>query len=348
MRQNVKSVRWTAARTLELEKAEAAAPGPDEVQIAVQSAGICGSDLHFYRGDWPATPGVVPGHEIGGFVSAVGADVNHVREGDVVGVEPLLRCGLCGFCNSGDYHMCDSRGLIGERADGGMSEFVTVPGNTVYKAPQNVDAELAALAEPLACSVHAFEKISLRDDETVLIVGAGSIGLTALLAAKARGANAIMLARHPHQQDAARRLGADEVIGDDENGLARLAELGKEGTVDVAVETVGGHAETILQSQRVVRRMGRVLVLGIFSVPMANIDPLNLAINEVEIIGSLTYAAPDGRAEYDMSLGLLADHGDVARTLITHRYALDQVNDAFATALDKSTLSIKVHLNPSA
>lgn len=348
MKQKVKSIRWTESQGLEMREGDVADPGPGQVQIAVQSAGICGSDLHFYRRVFPAMPGIVPGHEFGGIVSAVGAGVDHVREGDVVGVEPLLRCGSCRFCKSGAYHMCESRGLLGERVDGGMSEFATVPGNTVFKAPGNVDGELAALAEPLACSVHGFEKVNLRSDETVLIIGAGSIGLTAVLAAKAIGAQTLIVARHPHQQEAARLLGADEAIGDDEAGRTRLNELSTQGVIDVALESVGGQADTILQAELLVRPMGRVVVLGIFSVPAANINPLYLTLNEVQIVGAVTYAAPNGRAEYDMALGLLADHGDVARTLITHRYALADVNEAYATALDKSTRSIKVHLKPTA
>lgn len=346
MKRKAKSIHWTTSQGLEMREADVADPGPGEVQIAVHSSGICGSDLHFYRRTWPAMPGLVPGHEFGGIVSALGAGVDHVREGDVVGVEPLLRCGTCRFCTSGAYHMCASGGLIGQRSNGGMSEFATVPGNTVFKAPGGVDGELAALAEPLACSVHGFEKANLRGHETVLILGAGTIGLTAVLAARAWGAKTLIVARHPHQQEAARLLGANEVIGDDEAGQTRLNELQTEGAIDMAVECVGGQADTILQAEHLVRAMGRVVVLGIFSVPTANIDPLYLAIREVQIIGAVTYAAPNGRAEYDMALDMLADHGDAARTLITHRYALEDASDAFATALDKSTRSIKVHFNP--
>ena len=142
--------------------------------------------------------------------------IEKIKEGDIVGVEPLLRCGICSFCVSGDYHVCGERGLVGENEDGGMSDLANVPANTVFTAPSGVDPELGALAEPLACSVHGYHKVGLRGHETVFIVGAGTIGLTAILAARANGSRVIVLARHPHQQEAARRLGADEVIGEDE------------------------------------------------------------------------------------------------------------------------------------
>ena len=342
----VKAARWTESGALAVQEKEAVSPSQGEVQIAIGSVGICGSDLHFYRGEFSPRAGVTPGHELAGTVTAVGGGVRHLKEGDLVGVEPLLRCGICPFCASGDYHVCDDRGLVGERVDGGMSELATIPANTAYKAPSGVDAELGALAEPLACSVHGFNKADLRGHETVFIVGAGSIGLTAILAARANGAHVIVLARHPHQQAAALRLGADEVVGDDEAGQERMKELARDQAVDVAVETVGGSGDTLRTAQLVLRPKGRLVVLGVFTEPEVTINALHLALHEIEIVGSMTYAASEGRADYQVALDVMADYADAARTLVTHRYGLDAVNDAFATALDKSTQSIKVHLNP--
>ena len=159
MAATVTAARWSDDLDIEVTQKTPSAPGRGQVQLAVGSAGICGSDLHFYRGQFPARPGITPGHEFAGTVTAVGAGVKHVREGDLVGIEPLLRCGICPFCISGDYHVCGDRGLVGENADGGMSERATVPAETAFKAPSGLDAEAAALAEPLACSVHAFNKV---------------------------------------------------------------------------------------------------------------------------------------------------------------------------------------------
>ena len=347
MARTVKAVRWTEQRTLAVGEAEAPDPGPGQVQIAVGSAGICGSDLHFYRGELRARPGIVPGHELAGTVAAVGAGVSHVREGDLVGIEPLLSCGTCAFCMTGNYHVCTERGLVGETWGGGMSELAVVPARTAYQAPAGADAEVIALAEPLACSVHGYLKIGLRARETVLIIGAGTIGLTALMAAKAAGAVTLIIARHPHQQEAARRLGADEVIGDDDAGRARLQELAGQRAIDVSVETVGGHGDTLLQAQLATRPKGRVLLLGVFTVPTVGINPLLLAAREVEIVGSMTYSATDGRADYQTAMEIVADNADAARSLVTQRFDLDHVHDAFGTALDKSSHSIKVHFNPN-
>ena len=341
---------WNTDATLSLIEEPDLAPGEGVVVVRVLSEGICGTDLHSYRGHLPPESGRTPGHEMGGIVSAVGPGVDHVREGDIVGVEPLLRCGACRLCTAGHYNQCQvAGGLIGLHVDGGMAQEVLAPAEAVFKSPLGVDAEITALAEPLACAVHGFNQITVGQDETVLVIGAGTIGLTAQLAAQAAGAATIVLARHPHQQEAARRLGAAEVLGEDHASQQRLAELAAQDSIDLVAECVGGHADTIRQSIDVVRRLGRVLVLGLFAIDSVPINPVNLMLHEVTVVGSVTYGAPGGRpADYQQALDILASYQAEARSLITHRFALDDVNAAFETAQDKGSRSIKVHLTPNA
>ena len=341
-----RSARWAGVGELDVTEGEARPPGEGEVQIRVQSAGICGSDLHFYRGEFPAVMGLTPGHEFAGTVSGVGSGVSHVTEGDLVGVEPLLRCGVCAFCVTGDYQVCSDRQLVGEDADGGFADYATVPAHTVFAAPTGVDAESAALAEPLACSVHGFDKVRLRAKETVFIVGAGTIGLTSVVSAKAAGAQVIVLARHPHQQAAARALGADEVVDESDAGRDRMRELRRSNAIDVAVETVGGSADTLRQAQMMLRPKGRLLLLGVFSAPRTEIDALHFALREIELVGAMTYARNDGKADYGVALDIMSDRPDAVGQLVTHRFGLDEIGTAFATALDKSSRSIKVHVRP--
>lgn len=344
---NYAAIEWTAERELRIVEREESPPDDDEITIAVESAGICGSDLHFFRGDFPPRPGTTPGHEFAGRVAAVGRSVTTHREGDLVGVEPLLRCGICEFCLTGDYHVCSDRKLVGEGKHGGMSQFASVPAHIAYRVPDAVDAEGAALAEPLACSVHGFRKIGLQGHETVFVVGAGTIGLTAILAARAVGAKVIVLARHEHQQLAAKRLGAMEVLGEDERSRSRLLELTAANAIDVAVETVGGKAETLWEAQRVLRPKGRLVVLGVFTGGPVPINALHLAIKEIEIVGSMTYNAMDGHVDYEIALDVVSDYLSEAKSLVSHRFQLAQANEAFHAAADKSTRSLKVHFNPA-
>ena len=341
------AVEWTAQRDLQLVERHDVTPADDEITIAVESAGICGSDLHFFRGDFSPRPGTTPGHEFAGRIVALGRNVSRHREGDLVAVEPLLRCGICEFCLTGDYHVCQQRRLVGEGHHGGMSQRATVPAHIAYSVPGAVDAEGAALAEPLACSVHGFRKIGLQGHETVYVVGAGTIGLTAILAARAVGAKVIVLARHPHQQAAAKRLGAIEVLGEDDASEKRIADLVAANAIDVAVETVGGKAETLWEAQRVLRPKGKLIVLGVFTGGPVPINALHLAVNEIEMVGSMTYNAKEGHVDYAIALEVVGGFLPEIKSLVSHRFALLSANDAFRTAADKSTQSLKVHFNPN-
>ncbi len=124
----MRAAAWTANRELEVLDKPEAPPAAGEVRVAIGAGGICGSDLHWYRGDFPPTAGLTPGHEIGGTVAAVGAGVDHVKEGDIVGVEPSVRCGDCEFCDAGHYQHCAKQYLIGIAADGGLAQSVIAPG----------------------------------------------------------------------------------------------------------------------------------------------------------------------------------------------------------------------------
>ncbi len=340
---------WTKGGELELVDRAAPEPGPGEVSVSVVSGGICGSDLHWFRGDFTPDAGRTPGHEIGGVVAAVGADVDGLREGDVVGIEPRVRCGACDYCALGQFQHCRTSHLIGLGSDGGLADQVLAPAYTAFVAPPGVDGELAALAEPLACSVHGFRKVDLRAGETVLVQGAGTIGLTAVQAAVAEGATVLITARYAHQREAAERLGASEVIMDDDAGNQRLAELGRDQAIDVVAEAVGGHADTIRVAVDVVRPMGRVCVLGVFAIESAGLNPLTLLSKEAVVVGANTYSWPGGTAgdsDYARALEVIAGMPEESRALITHRIPLSEINAGFATAMDKSTASIKVHIQP--
>ena len=117
------SATWTDSKVLNVEYINLSDPKDDEVQIKVGSAGICGSDLHYIRGDKPVTVGSIPGHEIGGFVSAVGKNVKHLKEGDLVGIEPVVRCGVCRFCITGAYQVCGARDVAADYRDGGGTRY---------------------------------------------------------------------------------------------------------------------------------------------------------------------------------------------------------------------------------
>ncbi|HWQ28889.1 MAG TPA: alcohol dehydrogenase catalytic domain-containing protein, partial [Dehalococcoidia bacterium] len=203
-------------RSFSIREVERPAPGPGEALVRVRNCGICGSDLHFYRGDFPAMPGLVMGHEIAGEVAAVGEGVANVRKGDRVAVEPLIVCGKCAYCRSGSYQLCPERKLLGTFAPGGFAEYVRIPAAMLYRLPDDVPFELGALVEPVAVAVHGLRLVKFEGGERVLALGGGTIGLVSAAAALALGAaDVTVTARYPHQRAAAEALGARALDAND-------------------------------------------------------------------------------------------------------------------------------------
>lgn len=332
----------TQPGAFELRDIEQPTAGPGEVVIRVRSCGICGSDLHFFHGDFPP-PSVCPGHEISGEVVDVGAS-SHVRPGDRVAIEPLVVCRECSYCRTGDYQLCEKFRLAGTTVDGGFAEYLRVPSYALFPLPANVDFEVGALTEPLAVAVHAVRLANVRLGHRVVVLGAGTIGLLTVAAARASGAADVWItARHPQQCASAEALGATRVFMGDAAGA--LADLARQRPVDAVIETVGGTAETINQALMLVRPGGWVAVLGVFT-GRPSLNALLLLVKEIRIVGSLTYGRPGPRADFDVALQLLSDHPERFRQLITHRFPLAEITRGFETAGDKRSGSIKVAIRP--
>ena len=330
----------TEPRRFELRDVAQPSPQAGEVIVKVRSCGICGSDLHFFHGGFPP-PLVCPGHEISGEVAAVGDGVRSVQAGDRVAIEPLVVCHECWACRTGEYQLCRRLRILGTMLDGGMAEYVRVPASALFTLPPAIDFEVGALTEPLAVAIHALRLANVRLGDRVLVLGAGTIGLLAVAAAKAAGASEVWVtARHTQQSAAAAALGAARVFSGAEAADA-LSTQARQQPVDVVVETVGGTADTINDGVHLVRPGGYLVVLGVFTA-MPSLNTLSLITKEVRIVGSLTYSRPGPRADFDVALALLADQPERFRRLITHRFPLPEITQGFATAADKRSGSIKV------
>ena len=330
---------FNGKESVEVREIDRPTPAPGEVLLRVGACGICGTDLHYYEGVFPYSRKRVPGHEFAGEVVEVGDGVTQIAVGDRVAIEPLRRCGECANCTSGRYHICERMNFTSDQSNGGMAEYVTMPAYTCYKLPDEVDFELAALTEPLAVSLHGQHMVGVRSGERVLVLGAGTIGLMSTLGAWSAGAEVITTYRHDHQGEAALRAGAWRVVRDGET-----AGLEKEG-IDVVIETIGGTAPTLQQAMGIVRPGGRVCVLGVFAMPQ-QINALGMVLKDVTMAGGITYCRPGAHSDFDVAINILKTHGDRARSLISHRFPIDGISEAFATASDKSTKSLKVQIQP--
>jgi L-iditol 2-dehydrogenase len=328
----------TGKEKIEVRAAPRPAPGPGEVLVRVRVCGICGSDLHFYNGALPAMPTVSLGHEFAGEVAEVGEGVAGFEPGQRVVVEPLKTCRECVYCRTGQHQLCSRRVLLGSFQPGGMAEYIAVPPYTLYPLPEGLDFPLGALVEPTAVAVHGLHLVDLVAGEKVLVMGSGMIGLASVLVARAFGASDVVATyRHEHQGRAALSVGAARVVKDGETGG-----LEKEG-FDVVVETVGGAAPTLSQALGIVRQGGRVSLLGLFTQP-AQVNALGMTLKETRIVGAITYCRPGPHSDFDTAIAILERQADAARSLITHTFPLEDAPKAFATAADKSSGSVKVHL----
>lgn len=338
----MKAAALASPRTFEMREMDVPEPGPGEALIRVRSVGVCGSDLHFFRGEFPTPPGFILGHECSGEIAKLGEGVRGFAEGDKVALELFTVCLTCVQCRSGNYHLCPSRKANGLNVPGGLREYMTVPSYAMYKLPPEVDCELGALVEPLAVDVHGLRIVDLKFGEKVAVLGAGTIGLLTIAAAKAMGASFVAAtARHPQQKAMAAAVGADAVYDPAPEGIAKMsADLGG---ADVVVETVGGHANTLADAMQVVGVGGRISVLGAFTQPVS-IHPIMFFMKEVRIFGSNCYGRPGRISDYEMAIEIMRRNADTLRPLITHRFPLDKVAEAYAAADDKASGAIKVHI----
>ncbi len=342
MTTTMRGVRASGPEAVALEEMPRPAPGPGEVVVAVRSCGICGSDLHWWHGDMPA-PGVCPGHEIAGVVADVGAGVSSLRAGDRVALEGIASCGVCRWCLAGTYNYCRRLGIVGMTVPGGFADFVAVPARHCFAVPDGVDFATAALSEPLGVAVHGVRLGGLALGQRVLVLGAGTIGLAAVVAARAGGAGEILVtARRPQQRAAARALGADLILDDADPGAVQ--EAASASPVDLVVETVGGGADTLDTAVMACRPGGTVVVLGVFT-RSVTFPALFTVAKEVRIQGSMVYNRVAARADFEIVEDLLGRDGRrIGDALITHRFPLADVDQAFRTAADKTSGSIKVTL----
>lgn len=221
-------------------------------------------------------------------------------------------------------------------ARGGLADMVDVPPRLLHPVDEKVGGELASLAEPWAVAVRATHVARLTDiDERVLILGGGTIGLLCGLAARDRVARVGITCRHPHQAELAARFGLEPVAPADVDGWASEHRPG------VVIETVGGEADTIAEATRCASRGGRVVVVGVFAAPRPT-DYVEVVRKELEIVGSMFYGTVRTGSEFGAAVRRMGSIASELAALQTHRFGLDQVVEAFGTADDKSSLSVKV------
>jgi len=277
---------------MEVREVEERALAPDEVRIRVEATGICGSDIHIYRDaiKIPIRVPVVLGHELSGTVVEIGPEVERIRLDERVTAMPSVRvCGVCRYCRTESYNLCIRRESMGYWHDGSFAETCVVPARCALPLPENVDFRAGALAEPLACAVHAVTELTgVSAGDLVAIVGPGVIGLLCLQVVKAEGGIAMVcgLSRDERRLELAHTLGADCIVDVEEEDAAEEVRAPSEGYgADIVFEcsgTPGGAALAL----NLVRKQGKYTQVGLFGRPI-RMDLEQVAFKELVFTGSL-------------------------------------------------------------
>ncbi|MGH3448127.1 MAG: zinc-dependent alcohol dehydrogenase family protein [Nocardioidaceae bacterium] len=310
------------------------APGIGEVLVAVEACGVCGTDLHIADGEFEPTPyPIIPGHEFSGTVVELGSGVHtDLAVGARVAVDPSLFCGHCAPCRAGRGNLCANWGATGDTVDGAFAERVAVPAANAYLLPESMSFEQGALVEPLSCAVHGMRRLGVEVGESVLVVGAGTMGLLLISLLERAGANVVGVDRVPRKVELAKRMGAA-------HGATSIDELGGE-RFDAVVD-VTGVPQVIEQALSSVRRGGRFLVFGVAPAEATvAMSPFRIYNDEITVVGSMAVLH-----SYGAALDLIADGTVPTGELVSHRLPLSAFPDALDVVREGS--GVKVHVLPS-
>lgn len=283
------------------------------VRVSVVSSGICASDLHLASfGPLPVTLG----HEFSG----------RLDDGTPVAVLPAVACGECDRCRAGQDQQCAEvlGAMYGVSLDGGLADEAWVDPTCAKVVPPSLPLEQACLVEPLAVALHGVHRAGVQPGARVLVIGAGPIGLCIVAAIRSLGADVDLAARHERRIEAGARLGAGTAVGPD---------------YDIVLDAAGTQSSLDTALQRV-RLGGTIGVIGTFWGPVTLGSAFQL--REVTMIPAFTYGHHRGVPEFVTAMGVLESVPDLAETIITHHFSLDEAAEAFRVAGDRSSGAIKV------
>lgn len=332
----MKAARLYGIKKMKVEDVPILDPADNEVQIKLAYVGICGSDVHSYHQGFgiatvphPITGLTAPmigGHEGAGEIVKVGKNVANLNVGDRVSIEPLVYCGKCESCKSGNYNVCEygtgpdgSGNVIGDARDGVFAEYVNVEAINAHKIPDNMDFMMGALVEPVAVAVQTIQKSHMKVGQSVLIVGAGPIGLIIAATAMLAGATNVFISDVSEERlKLAKKIGIPYVLNNDNvDVLKEIHQINGKG-VDVAYDVAGVQASFDLCTDAV-KKNGTIMVVAVFNKPpMVNFS--KLLMNGINIFTTCCYSNV-----YPETIRLLANNQELYRHVITKVISLDRI-----------------------
>lgn len=320
-------------------------PGPGEVKIAVHGAGICGTDLHIEDDEYDVTPPLILGHELGGIVVGLGSGVDGIHLGACVTAHPFVHtCGQCIYCQQGLWSLCRQKKAFGVHVNGAFAPFLTLPASIVRKVPAGVDAQSAALFEPLACCVKAVEHTTtIHAGDVAVVIGPGPIGLLTAQVAKAEGATVVVVGLPTDEQRlaVARTLGVDRALSSEDPLLPKLLrDLSQGEGADIALECSGSPSGARM-ALKILRKRGQFMQVGLYGKPF-ELDVDQFVYKDVALLTSVASSA----ASWDWATRLVERRLVQLKPLVSAIVPLEDWRTAFRLARARGGLKVLIDPSP--
>lgn len=332
----MKAAVFTGKRKVEVRDVPIPTIKEDEVLIKVKAVGICGTDIHIFKGEYFTGFPVIPGHEFSGVVEQVGRRTRYFKEGDRVTADPNIFCESCYFCKRNLQNHCENLrviGVSGSQAQGAFAEYVAVPSKNVFELDENVNFEEGAFVEPLACIAHGMDMAEIRFGSEVLIVGAGPIGLLLLQSIKAfGGSRVVVLDLDKKKLGIAGELGADIALLADRRESRELKDIAPRG-FDYIIDATG-IPEIIQKSIRYLKKAGTYLVFGVCPKnSKITLNPYKIFLHDWKIVGSFAI-----RKNFSQSINMLSSRKIKTQKLLSLRYPLERFPELLSLKMKRLDL----------
>ncbi|MGX7196396.1 zinc-binding dehydrogenase [Enterococcus olivae] len=331
---------------MELLELDVPVPAADELLVKVAYTGICGSDIHTFKGEYknPKTP-VVLGHEFSGQVVQVGADVTKFAENDRVTSQTTFHvCNECDYCLKEEYNLCSNRKGIGTQQNGSMANYVLVKEKYAHKLPEQLSYEGAAMTEPVACCVHAmYQKSRLELKDTILVIGPGPIGLYLVQIAKEIGAKVIVtgITKDEHRLNLAKKMGADIIVNTQKQDLAEVVLAETNGYGVDKVYDASGAIMAVNAALPLTKKGGDFVQVGLFKDKMNELDLESIIQREINYVGSRSQNPYD----WPIALHLLAKGAINIDEMITKTFSLENWRSAFESVMSGDEIKVMIQSN---
>jgi len=345
MKGKMKAAVLYKVKDLRVEEVEIPSISDEEVLVRVRACGICSSDLGRVMVYGTYRFPLIPGHEFSGEIAETGKKVRGFQAGERVAVVPLIPCRSCEFCQLGEYAQCISYDYLGSRSNGGFAEYVRVPARNVISLPENLDFESGAFTEPVSVALHGIRRTEVDSDGSIVIFGAGPIGIIIAQWARILGIKRIFIVDILKQKlEVARGYGFEDCINGAESDPVNIVKQKTGGGADLSIEA-SGSPKSFVQCVEATRNFGKVIFLGNVSgdVTFSQAQISSILRKQVTIYGTWNSNFSPGPKDdwqpslYFMNMGLIK-----VIPLITHRFNIEQAKEAFELMWNKKEFFNKV------